>query len=179
MDLKKRKKAAQTKAKWVNKKLLSLSKVQPYTRQQWKILVLWMAFFTVFLASWLPWISHHFKSNPPLEGPDGHSSWSGWIRMCTWALTHLLYMVLTHQAEGAVLSIFLRYHLDDILKIMCIVVCFAYSQHLPLWTLLFPQTTAVLIKGKSSVLKSQVGASINVICAARCKVCCLFTLRCY
>lgn len=93
--------------------------------------------------------------------------------------SHIFSTWLTHQAEGAVLSIFLKYHLDDVVKIMCIVVCFTYSQHLPLWTLLFPQTTDVLIKGKSSVLKSQVGVSINVICTARYKVCYLFTLRCY
>ena len=106
-----------------NKKLLNLSKVQPYTRQQWKILVLWMAFFTAFLASGLPWISHHFKSNPPMEGPDGHPSWSGWVHMYTWALTHLLYRVLTHQVEEAVLTILLKYHVDDVTKIMCTDVC--------------------------------------------------------
>ena len=138
-----------------------------------------MAFFTAFLASGLPWISHHFKSNPPLEGPDSHSSWSGWIRVCTWALTHLLYMELTRQAEEAVLSIFLKHHLDDVIKMTCTAVCFAYSQHLPWWTLLFPQTPAVLIKGKWSILKSQVSVSINVIYAARYKVSHLFTLRCY
>ena len=95
----KRKKAAQTKEKWAKKKLSNLSKVQQYTRQQWKILILWMAFFTAFLTSWLLCISCHFRSNLFPQGPDGQSFWSGWTHMHTCALTHLLFNV--HQPGRA------------------------------------------------------------------------------
>lgn len=148
------------------------------TKQQWKILILWVAFFTASLASLLLCISCLFRSNPFPEGPDGQSFWSGWIYMHTCALTHLLFTMFTNQAEWAVLSILLKCCLDGVVKMTRTVVCFTCSQHWALWKL-FLETTSVLIKEKSGVLRSQLGVSLNVIYAARYKAYHLFTLRCY